>query len=197
MKIMSYEIPIYCWQLKRPSTRAARNFSAPLYLLTYLFGTKGPCLLHLAGPCSLQSSEEIWHSDLTPSHLDAFSWEGFILMPWDFEYPETCQIRRDVSEKKIKKEKRKKSLPSLCHTRKRLTQNIVDLVGCMSLSLKYFLSLSISPSSLSPYPVFIFLSHAHFSLLSLFSISLASIFLFTSCSIFPLTSLFSPNTFPL
>ena len=52
MKIMSYEIPIYCWQLKRPGTEAAHNFRVPLYLVTNLFRGAGGCRLGLGGsPC--------------------------------------------------------------------------------------------------------------------------------------------------
>ena len=50
MKIMSYEIPIYCWQLKRPGTGAAHNFRVPLYLVTNLFRAAGGCRLGLGGP---------------------------------------------------------------------------------------------------------------------------------------------------
>ena len=49
MKIMSYEIPIYCWQLKRPGTGAAHNFRVPLYLVTNLFRAAGGCWLGLGG----------------------------------------------------------------------------------------------------------------------------------------------------
>ena len=49
MKIMSYEIPIYCWQLKQPGTGATHNFRVPLYLVTNLFRAAGGCRLGLGG----------------------------------------------------------------------------------------------------------------------------------------------------
>lgn len=67
MKIMSYEIPIYCWQLKRPGTGAARNFRVPLYLVTNLFWLWEAAGWAWKGPCLPQSPWEIWrlHSTRT------------------------------------------------------------------------------------------------------------------------------------
>lgn len=181
MKIMSYEIPIYCWQLKRPGTRAAHNFRVPLYLVTNLFWASGGCRLGWGGSLSPSVSRGGLEGSQAPEHDDPASrhplWEGLGVSPWeDFKQRARCPLSNDVSAKT--KEGLSFCSLSLC-AMKRLPKKIAKTHLALRVwhwdSLKYFfpLSLTFSPSVLSSLLYFILCFKINHSLF----ISLSSIFL--------------------
>lgn len=111
MKIMSYEIPIYCWQLKRPGTGAARNFRVPLYLVTNLFRAAGGCRLGLGGSLSLSFSPpgKTWrapgHQNVRTRHLGVPSEKGSASCP-----EKISNSKQNVGSAKTSQQKQRKGL---------------------------------------------------------------------------------------
>ena len=149
MKIMSYEIPIYCWQLKRPGTGATRNFRVPLYLVTNLFWVVGGCRLGLGGSLSPSVSRGDLEGSQAPEyedrHLDIPSEKGSASCP-----EKISKSKQNVGSAKMSRQKQRKGLLFLSlpfHTMKRLPKKISKILSALGIwcwdSLKYFPSFTL------------------------------------------------------